>query len=325
MKISRYTLTAALALFCATTAYSQVYDTYVVPVVGKADGAGGTEWLSSLYVFNPQQHPLLISVTFLPSGLQIGDEVLLELPANSTAVTDDVLGEWFQVSGTGSLLIGALPTDNPSLDDVILRSFQVRSRTYNDNPSGTYGQAIPGTFAGLLGYQFDEVTSIAEGIWNAGTIGVSGYRTNVGGVNLGERTVTLLVTVYDSDGNVVEDSFDRPFEFTLHPYSHFQELLPVSGTDLTLEFLVDDPLWEDPDRRAIVFPYVSVVDNRSGDASYINPRLLASASYIYGEFAQQSAAKNTRPTRFLEIEDLLAAREGITRSAVIRRGVRIPR
>lgn len=302
MTNSRYIVSIVLLLFLCIPAAAQVNDTHVIPIVGLTDGAGGTKWTSSVHVFNPQTYPLNISITYLPTHGEIGEEVLLELGPNQTAVTEDVLGDWFATSGTGSLLFATFRADNPTVEDsVVARSFLVRSRAYNTGgANGSYGQGVPSTWIGLLD---DGISSIAEGVTNVGNAGFSGFRTNVGAVNLGDETIFLLVVVYDEDGAVVGNTLNQPLEFTVHPFAHEQQRLPISGQRLTLEFFLDDPSGE-----AVVFPYVSVVDNRSGDGTYIEPKLLATGDILYkGKPGAKDSARAS--DRFLDHERALRVRE----------------
>lgn len=315
MTVSRYIASLILAVSVCIPAGAQVNDTHIIPVIGLTAGDAGTTWTSSVYVFNPQPYTLNISITFLRTHGEIGDEVLLELPANATAVTDNVLGNWFETDGSGSLLFATFVEDNPGVEDsVVARSFLVRSRTFNTGGSGgTFGQGIPSTWIGLLD---DGISSIAEGVRNMGTPGLSGYRTNIGAVNLGDESIRLLVVVYDEDGFVVANSFDDPLEFVVHPYSHEQQRLPVAGQNLTLEFFLDDP-----SGTSVVFPYVSVVDNRSGDATYLEPKLLALGDVLYkGGVAAKGSFISNPKSRFLDLDRAREARGRANRVGLIQDG-----
>ncbi|MDX1582573.1 MAG: hypothetical protein R3338_03150, partial [Thermoanaerobaculia bacterium] len=199
-------------------------------------------------------------------------------------------------------------------DSVVARSFLARSRTFNTGGSGgTYGQGIPSTWIGLLD---DGISSIAEGVRNFGTAGLSGFRTNVGAVNLGDESVTLLIVVYDGDGFVLDDTFDHPLEFIVHPYAHEQQRLPVSGQNLTLEFFLDDP-----SAGAVAFPYVSVVDNRSGDATYIEPKLLALGDVLYkGGVAAKGSFVSQPKSRFLDLDRAREVHDRVSRIGHVREG-----
>lgn len=274
-------LVAVLFLAVAVPASAQVYDTFVIPAVGNTDGGGGTIWASEITIFNPQTYTLFVSMTFLPSGLEQGAEVLVQIPSNQSFATSNVLSEVYHRSGTGSLLLAAFPEDNPHVPNpsIIDLSFAVRSNTFNNASAGTYGQAIPGVISGLMDFPFEQLSAVSTGIRNFGQTGQSGFRTNVGALNLGRYTVRMLVNVYDELGKTVAK--DIPFD--IPPQGHIQDRLPVTIDRGTLEYFIYDPGVNDPDGYAVVFAYASVVDNKSGDPIYVDPILLANPSYLYGK------------------------------------------
>ena len=278
MRTSRVFLAALLLCCVSFPALAQVTDTYVIAAAANASGGNSTRWMTQFSLFNPHlDYALRISVTFLPSGGAIGQERLIDLPANATFISDNILLDLFDTAGTGSLLIATFQEDNPGVpDQVIARAFLVTSNTYNNAASGTYGQTIPGVWTGLMNYESDEISGIAHGIDNSTRLK---FRTNVGAVNLGRCGVTLRVSVYDSDGDTV---LDRAAMF-LPPLGHIQDRLPISVEGGTVEFFVQDPCWADDDLFAVVFPYTSTVDNLSGDPRYQTPTLLASPGVIYGK------------------------------------------
>jgi hypothetical protein len=276
VKTSRLILLAALLSIAAIPAMAQVNDTYVIPAAGNAAGGFGTRWQTRFSVFNPQlEDTLRISVTFLRTGGTEGIEEFINVPPNSLVYSDNILDTLFRTSGTGSLLVAAFPEDNPGVpDEILARAFLVSSDTYNNSPNGTYGQTIEGTWTGLLDYDDDQISSVAHGIRNTGT-----WRTNIGAVNLGRCSVTVRVNVYDFDGNRILNQSP----FTVPPLGHIQDRLPIVVDGGTVEFFVDDPCSADDDRYAVVFPYTSTIDNRSGDPAYQNPTLLASPSILFAK------------------------------------------
>ncbi|MEA2491189.1 MAG: hypothetical protein QOH21_2981 [Acidobacteriota bacterium] len=272
MNASKTCLLALLLLLAALPAAAQVNDTYVIPASANAAGGNNTNWLTQFSIFNPHfDHKLVVSVTFMPSGGRTGIEELVEVPANSIAFSDNILADLFDVQqDTGSLLVATFKEDNPGVPDTIIaRSFLVTSNTYNDDPSGTYGQTIPGTFTGLLDIDSDGISAIAHGIRN--DTRPDGFRTNVGALNLGRCNATLRVSVFDADGKTL---LDRA-AMTLPPLGHLQQRLPVSVERGSVEFYVEDPCAADDDLYAVVFPYTSTVDALSGDPTYQSPTLLA--------------------------------------------------
>ena len=269
---------------------AQVNDTYVIPVAGNTPGAYGTHWATQFSLFNPQTHyPLKISVTFVPTGGARGQEALFTVPANSVAYSDNIVADLFDLSGTGSLLVAAFASDNPSVpNDALSRSFLVTTNTYNNASSGTYGQTIPGVWSGLQDFRTDSISAVAHGIRNIQSLG---WRTNIGAVNLGDSSVTLRVSVYDVDGHTLLNAAP----FYLPPLGHIQDALPVQVDRGSIEFWVDDP-----SQQAVVFPYASTIDQLSGDPTYSSPVLLASAKSLFGKTAATPAQPRKIDSSYLE-------------------------
>ncbi|MEO8378292.1 MAG: hypothetical protein ABI779_01390 [Acidobacteriota bacterium] len=282
-------LLAALFLCATIPAAAQLTDTYVITAAANLEGGNHTKWLTQLSLFNPHfDHTLKVSVTLLPTGGATGPEKLIELPPNSTFLTDDLLGDVFHVSGGGALLIATFPEDNPGVGtEIIDRAFLVTSNTYNNSSNGTYGQTIPGVWAGLLDYDSDEISAIAHGIDNSSRLK---FRTNVGAVNLGRCEVNVLVSAYDADGAKVLN--ERALR--VPPLAHIQDRLPVDLEGGSVEFFVSDPCANDTNRFAVVFPYTSTIDDLSGDPKYQTPTLLASPSVIFGKKATMAAIDPTQ-------------------------------
>ncbi len=276
MKNIKLLLLAVLISAASLPAMAQLNDTYVIAAAGNQRGAFGAHWMTRFSLFNPHlDHSLVVSVTFLYTGGAPGPEKLITIPPNSMAYADNLLDELYGIQGSGSLLVATFPEDNPGLpDDVLSRSFLVTSDTYNNTANGTYGQTIPGTWTGLFDYDFDGISSVSPIVRNEGI-----WRTNVGAVNLGACGVNLLVNVYDGDGNTVLSQAPLP----IPPYGHNQAPLPVEIEVGSVEFFVDDPCADDAQRYAVVFPYTSTIDRRTGDPSYAAPTLLANPDILFAK------------------------------------------
>ena len=301
--MKRSLLFVALLVFISLPAAAQVNDTYVLPVAGNTPGAFGTRWMTQFSIMNPQPYELTVSVTLVRTGGAAGWEQLIDVPANSVAYSDNILDDLFDFTGSGALLVATFAEDNPGVpNDIISRSFLLTSNTYNDRRDGTYGTTVPAVWTGLQDYEFDEISAIAHGVRNIARLG---WRTNVGAVNLGRTNVTLYVSVFDADGRRLLNR--APFQ--LPPLAHFQQSLPIEVDRGSVEFFVDDP-----SQTAVVFPYVSGVDQLSGDPSYQAPTLLASASVLYakGALAMQSPGKK------LTNEAARAIRESVASLGTVR-------
>jgi hypothetical protein len=277
VKLTRLLLASALLTLVSLSASAQVTDTYVIPAAANARGAFGTHWMTRFSVMNPHlDRDLTISITWLPTGGGAGLEELVDLPPNSLAYSNNILEDLYGVmAGSGSLLVATFPEDNPGIPDTINdRAFLVNSETFNNRPDGSYGQTIEGEWVGLLDYESDGISSVSQGIRNSGL-----YRTNVGAVNLGRCAVTVYVNAYNADGETVL----HQAPFIVPPLGHLQERLPVAVENGSVEFFVVDPCVADDDRYAVVFPYTSTVDQRTGDPSYQYPKLLANPGILYAK------------------------------------------
>jgi hypothetical protein len=262
-------------LLVAAPLSAQISDVYIVPAAADTPGGAGTYWMTDFHVMNPQAYPLRATLVFLPTGGGVGSTFKFDIGANQTVWADNIVAQFDNVTKpTGSLLLAVLPEDNLSVaeDDYLGLSVVLQTRTFNNTSSGTLGQGIPGAITGLLDLELDGLSAIATGIRNFGAAGVNGFRANIGALNLGRSSATLYVAAFNAAGEEVGAA-----DFPLPPQGHVQHLLPFTLDHASLEFWVVDP---SPSYEDFVFPYVSIVDNRTGDATYIEPKLLASPSFI---------------------------------------------
>lgn len=304
MRTKSLLLLLILAIPAVPSALAQISDTYLIPAAANAAGARGTRWASEVHIFNPQGHQLNIAVIFIPSGGRQASEAVVTADPNMTLYSENLLEDLFETADTGALAIVAFPEDNPHLpeDDVLAHSFVTGSRVYNNAAAGTFGQRIPGAIIALMN---DGITAVADGIRNSAS---SGFRTNVGAVNVGRSNVRMKVQVYHPDGSAA----GGPMNFDLPPDGHIQDALPVTVDHGSAEFWIDD----DPSGESLVFPYASVVDNRSGDAVYVSPVLLAFPS----ELAPLSAggSKAAPELRRISADDLRTIRAGAEKKGAFR-------
>jgi hypothetical protein len=296
--MKRLLLSTLLAVGFALPLAAQVNDTYVIPAAANVAGAFGTRWMTQLSLFNPQfDHPLKVSIVFLPTGGGQASEVFRTLPPNGEYFTDNALQDLYNTATTGALLIATFPEDNPNVpDNVVARSFLVTSNTYNNSRTGTFGQTIPGVWAGLQDFDTDGISAIAHGIRN---LTAANWRTNIGAVNLGRTSVVMSVTVYDKDGNRILDQAP----FTIPPLGHAQDVLPVQVDRGSIEFWIDDPSHE-----AVVFPYTSTIDQLSGDPTYQTPTLLATTSTLFGKKGTPAVQATVNPGRKIDLDTARAVR-----------------
>lgn len=303
MKISRYALLASLVCLATSAAVAQVNDTYIIPIVGSVSGANNTRWSSELYVFNPQPHALRMTAVYLPSGGGEGLQVDFTVQPNQTAFAPNLVDDLFNRSGTGGLILAVFPEKNPGVpNDALSRSFVTSTKNFNNASSGTFSQQVGGVWAGLQDVDFDGISAISSGVRENGTL-LTGYRTNIGAVNLGRGAVTVYLDVFDANGVKVASAL----RFDVPPLGHIQDRLTVAISPGSIEFYVQDPFVDDPSKRAMVFPYATVIDNRSGDPLFLSPTLLAAAGEL---FKGGSAAAGRSQPKMLDLEIARRAIEG---------------
>lgn len=290
---SRVGATLLLLFLLSLPAAAQISDVYVLPAMGYTAGGGGTFWVNDFHVMNPQGYPLKVTLIYLPTASGDSLSFTLTLAANETQWSENILAEFDLAGVTGSLVVFVDPDDNPAVDleqNPAGLGVVVQSRSFNEQPGGTLGQGVPGVMTGLADYELDFISAIATGVSNWGAVGVEGFRTNVGAANLSRFSATLWVSVISDAGSEV-----ARHPFILNPGTHWQERLPTTIDHGSLEYWVQFPNDVTPDFDDLIIPYASIIDNRTGDPTYLNPTLLAVPSVLWGK--QGAAASVRTPAR----------------------------
>jgi len=273
------TLVALLGVAAARPAPAQLAADWIVPAAAHHSGLRGTFWMTDLSLHNPHEYDLPVVVQALPSDT-VNREVLtltFTLLPWETINLWDVLGPGvFNLSGTAALLAYA---DSGLLCDPIEDChFLVTSRTYTpaeDGEAGEFGLTVAGAGAGrgtdwwTLGY--------AAGILNDGDF----FRCNAGVASWTPDWTAVRLDVQDAAGRIVAtEVFDVP------PFGHTQRRLPETSDGGSLVFYLDQGPTD-----SLVFPYATVINQQTGDASYF----FAEASTIGASVAKESRPENGRP------------------------------
>lgn len=252
-------LMTVLAAAAATSAvHAQLSWAWMVPAAAHARGVGNTYWYTDLSLHNPHDFDLPIEVFFLPSDRNNLSTYYIELTLYPWETYNlwDVLGpEVFDWNGTGALLIY---TDEQRISCPSVEScaFGVFSRTYTPDPLtdwGEFGQGIPGLSSGE-GLDWDTFGYIG-GVLNDGT----DFRCNAGVASWTDDWVTVYVDVQSAAGSIVStEAFDVP------PYGHVQHRVQAHTMGGALVFyIIEGPA------DALVFPYASVVNQSTGDPTFL--------------------------------------------------------
>jgi putative membrane protein len=238
------------------------------PVTGSVAGAGDAHWETDIQIFNASwSSPATVTMHFLPTGqanattsgtMSSGTVAVVTIPPRGTSNFTGAMQQLFNLSSSLGTL--HLISDQPIV---------ASARIYNDQRSsgrGTSGQSIPamtrcdavarGILAGLSG-------TTAGGNATPGSAGTA-MRTNIGFFNPNSTAVTVNFNLGSETGASIGTR-----TITLQPFMHMQ--MPLSGsTGLfanqsastsagTATFQASAP----------IFAYASLIDNTSGDTSFV--------------------------------------------------------
>jgi len=235
----------------ATTAAAISAQTLYLPAAANAEGVNNTRWRTDLQVKAQGDAVASFTIELLESGENNSDPLSIErtIGAGESLRLGNVLETGFAFSGTSALRLTA--TGGRIL---------ATSRTYNDDPSGTYGQTVPAV-AEAEGFPFGREATLIQ--LSRSPNPSAGFRTNIGLVNLTGTQISIEIDLFGADGTAI-GSVTR----NLRPFEHRQvnDVFHAAGAD------------DVPDGYAVVgttsadgrfLAYASVVDNGSGDAVFI--------------------------------------------------------
>ncbi|MGQ9494713.1 MAG: hypothetical protein ACUVRY_00385 [Thermoanaerobaculaceae bacterium] len=254
---------AFVFLFLAGSAAArELTSAYMIPAAANKAGKGGTDWHTDLTLVNPHNSPLPIVLYFLPSDTDNSDgaaAVDFTLRAGETLNLWDVLGpNGFDVRGqTGALLVAA-DTEVPGFSCMGNScDFAVFSRTYTLGPlPGEFGQGLPG-FPLQLGLDRSVLAYVPQ-LFND-----QDFRTNLGVASASNGWVLVGVDLQLPNGEVVQrDTLWIP------PFGHKQWPLQRTVTGATAVFYILSGAQE-----AMLFPYASVVNEKTGDPTYVEAHM----------------------------------------------------
>jgi hypothetical protein len=257
---------------------AQLAADWMIPAAAHNRGAKDTFWKTDLSLHNPHEFELPIVVQVLPS-----DTVNFEVPTLTFSVYPwetvnlwDVLGpDVFDVEGSAAIIAYADP--ELRCDPIEDCHFLVTSRTYTPEQGGDgeYGLTVPGA---TLSSATDWASfGYAAGVLNDGDF----FRCNAGVASWTPDWTRVRLDVQDADGQIVtSEVFDVP------PYGHVQRRLLTSGYGGSLVFYLESGPGD-----ALVFPYATVINQQTGDASY----LFAPSSVVGASVAKSFKRQRGRP------------------------------
>jgi spore coat protein CotH len=219
--------------------------TYWVPVVAHTTGAQGSVWRSDIALLNLCPFPASVELRLHVSGAV--HEATRRINSASQEVLEDVVALLAAGNLTGALEI------------VTDQELVIASRTYNVTSAGTLGQAFE-AYRGSDGIDNGETAYLAQ------LQQTSVFRTNIGVLNMGSKTATVTIELFEGGGTSVGT-------FTLSvpggemrqdnaPYSARFHRTDLVGGFATVTVAAGKNVWA----------YASIVDNHTGDPTTVPMR-----------------------------------------------------
>ena len=220
-----------------------------VPAAANAEGRFGSFWTTDLWIY--QQGATVIHLWFNPAGQDNtnGASKVISLDGSVTHLRD-VVGVTFAADGIGSIHYLA---DGP---------VTVVSRTWTSSQGGgSYGQTIPGQPLGNASF---------AGTGQGGSLRMlvnqrSGFRSNLGLINVSPLAVTVEVEIFTADGEPAPGN--SSFSVDLAPFDMTQvnDLLQRLPAGQREGIIVRAGVTS---ADGAIMAYISEVDNATNDASY---------------------------------------------------------
>jgi hypothetical protein len=223
----------------------------VVPAAAHTAGLAGTTWRTDLEVYSAATTAARYRLELLEA---LADNthpqsVAFNLASGTSVRYRDVLESVFSADGAAGVRVA-----------VDSGEVMVTSRTSNDLGSSSYGQLVPGlTLEQAI--HGDEPARLVQLAHSANPD--RGFRTNIGLVSATNEVIEVDVELFRSDGAVIGRR-----SYALPPIAYAQD------NDVFRSFTEEDvdngfAVVRSASPDAVYFAWASVVDNRSGDPTFI--------------------------------------------------------
>lgn len=222
-----------------------------IPAAAHVQGLVGTDWRTDLEISNGKETMVECTIDLLKTGFNNAspETATVSVPGNSNIRVTDALSTLFHYDGTAALGLSA----NQS-------SIAATSWTYNTTDAGTYGQFIPGTVSELSISQSKPSLMVQL---SQSDVGNSGYRTNLGLLNVTALQLEIVIDLFDNDGTIV-----GTVSAVLKPFEH-RQINRIFGEVTSAAIRNGFARVSTTTPQGIFLTYASVVDNRSGDPVFI--------------------------------------------------------
>ncbi len=193
------TLAAVVALAGPATALNPSTELFV-PAAATAAGAGGSQWITDLYVFNPGTQSASVDIYFLPRNADnsgAAPQSFTVGPMETLILPNVIVNTFGLASGAGAFRI------------VASREVIANTRVYNQAADGTFGQ-------GLEGVPASAAVTPASPTDIVGLASSTAFRSNILAVNTSAGTTSITFQLMAPNGSQLATR-----SYTLQPYSAF--------------------------------------------------------------------------------------------------------
>jgi hypothetical protein len=229
----------------------------IIPAVAHADG-NNAKWQSDVRIAHTYPRMIQYLLTFTPSGSGIDSalQTRVSVDANQTVALDDVLARWF---GSGTIDAGATGVLEIRTLDAVLGTGKTlaTSRLFNVTENGTFGQfiaAVPlAKFMASSAHSSQTLVALSQS---------DRFRTNLGLVEGSGKPADVLLEVFSAGGLKL---FESTLQLKAGEHRQLGSVLAANGVDTT-NARVNVSL---ASAAGSVFTYASVIDNSTGDPSFV--------------------------------------------------------
>jgi len=252
--IARLTVIVLILIACIATAEEEQW----IPAAASSPGAHGTMWTTDLWLASRVLDvPMEVRAAFFPeqTGTTEPVEVVIQIEPMAHVEIHDAVANLFSENRPGAI---RLRSEHP---------FIAQSRTANDGSDGSYGQGIPA-------FEVEDAMEGGTFVGASNQPGQDGQRTNIGIVNIGDETENVRIAV--RDGETLEDYGFKTVE--IGPTGWYQtNLFDLLGEhSRTIELA--EVVFFAP--GAELLTYLSRVDNRSGDPTFLTSNIKATVRVV---------------------------------------------
>jgi Ig-like domain CHU_C associated/Viral BACON domain len=231
----------------------------ILPAVAHSHGVN-SQWQSDVRIAHTYANAVRYLLTFTPSGAGIESAMQTEISVDAaqTIALDDILGRWFGAGQATDGSTGVLEIRTLDANAGAGRTLAT-SRLFNIAENGSFGQFI----AAVPLAKF--LNSSANGSHTLVALSQSDrFRTNIGLVAGGGKPADILLEIFSASGAKL---YDTTLHLNAGEHRQIGQLLSSNGIDAKnarINVSLASP-------AGSVFSYGSVIDNETGDPSFVPP------------------------------------------------------